>query len=781
MKSILSIVILLTLFLNSKPTIAQSNSELRTISHILYKADKLLKEDNETYNEKRLFTHLFNNPETLDQVIDTVESAFQKIQSFDFKDTSSTIIRDWNNLSTKYMRYVILAKVNEKTIKLPNNLFSNFLRQSCSVMLEECTEKSIFFTSSSPVYYCLKYLQIQDHKRNDIDVIYQPLLTYEPEAVKKMSKYKSDYKQLFTKEQIDSLALKNFTFSNRRYKPLPTDMIAEFMLFYNRHNDKNSYDDIHTYGVLELQISLKDSIVIIPLNKMYKFRAEDLIVLDFIDSCNHDVFFDAFNKPYFVEKLATRYTFSYKFNPQAPKHDLATEQISNTLEKFTIKDSSVFIHDYSYEINKLAGLYIIILKNDLNLKIYSHFKHNIIEQSTFQLRKVPVDLIEIALKMKDEKFAFQIIDYYIEKQKNIKSMLSSIPEKYLPQVLDKLNDANVDISDIVYIFQKGNKYGLKKGNEIIVKPKYSKIERNSVHLPYQVYKKGLTGAYSYEGKELLPCIYDEIEELTFSELKVKLKNKYGIFNSRSYTTILPSDFDSIQLIGSKLNGEIVVTKGAKKGVYEIEKNNVYELAPIDYDSIRILDFDSYQVLFMFQDTALTTIQIPYYTGKKKLIFKNGKPFELSKQDNNTISLDDEETEVIIIDVINEPKEQNDQVEEIDLIPNNQNDKVNENKVYQFVEKQPEFPGGIEACYKYIEENINYPEDAKKQHINGKVYVQFIVKKDGTIANSHVIKGVHPLLDKEAIRVIESMPKWKPGEEKEVPVNVQYTLPVKFTL
>ena len=104
-----------------------------------------------------------------------------------------------------------------------------------------------------------------------------------------------------------------------------------------------------------------------------------------------------------------------------------------------------------------------------------------------------------------------------------------------------------------------------------------------------------------------------------------------------------------------------------------------------------------------------------------------------------------------------------------------------NKVYDKVEVMPEYPGGMEALFEYMKNNVKYPEKAKEQKIEGRVVVGFIVEKDGSISEVHSLKAVHPLLEQEAIRVVNNMPKWIPGKVKGKPVRVSFALPVIFKL
>ena len=106
----------------------------------------------------------------------------------------------------------------------------------------------------------------------------------------------------------------------------------------------------------------------------------------------------------------------------------------------------------------------------------------------------------------------------------------------------------------------------------------------------------------------------------------------------------------------------------------------------------------------------------------------------------------------------------------------------EEVVFVVVESMPEFPGGQQALFKYLSENVKYPVIAQENGIQGRVICQFVVNKDGSIVDVEVVRsGGDPSLDKEAIRVIKSVPKWKPGKQRGKPVRVKYTVPVNFKL
>ena len=127
--------------------------------------------------------------------------------------------------------------------------------------------------------------------------------------------------------------------------------------------------------------------------------------------------------------------------------------------------------------------------------------------------------------------------------------------------------------------------------------------------------------------------------------------------------------------------------------------------------------------------------------------------------------DDKDVEVVIAAPVEAPVEEEE-----------------EEVVFVVVETMPEFPGGQQALFKYLSENVKYPVIAQENGIQGRVICQFVVNKDGSIVDVEVVRsGGDASLDKEAVRVIKSMPKWKPGKQRGKAVRAKYTVPVNFRL
>lgn len=105
----------------------------------------------------------------------------------------------------------------------------------------------------------------------------------------------------------------------------------------------------------------------------------------------------------------------------------------------------------------------------------------------------------------------------------------------------------------------------------------------------------------------------------------------------------------------------------------------------------------------------------------------------------------------------------------------------EEEIFTVVEQQPEFTGGMAALGQYLQKNLHYPAAAQRANISGRVFVSFVVNTDGSIQDVQVLKGLGFGTDEEAVRVVKSMPKWRPGKQSGRPVRVKYNLPINFTL
>ena len=139
--------------------------------------------------------------------------------------------------------------------------------------------------------------------------------------------------------------------------------------------------------------------------------------------------------------------------------------------------------------------------------------------------------------------------------------------------------------------------------------------------------------------------------------------------------------------------------------------------------------------------------------------------------------DDVETEDLNI---NAEVEQNEVIEEY-VAPEVVEEEVLEQEIFQIVEEMPAFPGGEAKLMEYVGKNIKYPQIARETGIQGRVFIGFVVEPDGSVSNVKLLRGIGGGCDEEAMRVVKSMPKWKPGKQRGKAVRVSYQIPVFFKL
>lgn len=148
-------------------------------------------------------------------------------------------------------------------------------------------------------------------------------------------------------------------------------------------------------------------------------------------------------------------------------------------------------------------------------------------------------------------------------------------------------------------------------------------------------------------------------------------------------------------------------------------------------------------------------------------------------------------QVTIINVVEDDVEVEDDIEiDIDFDEDEEMDafefvvedeEIEEEQIFLVVENMPEFPGGESGMYNFINKNIEYPRMAKESGISGRVFITFVVEKDGSVTDVQILRGIGGGCDEEAVRVIKKMPRWSPGKQRGKPVRVQYRMPIKFTL
>lgn len=188
------------------------------------------------------------------------------------------------------------------------------------------------------------------------------------------------------------------------------------------------------------------------------------------------------------------------------------------------------------------------------------------------------------------------------------------------------------------------------------------------------------------------------------------------------------------------------------------------------------DVEDNSEIYGVKDVSINEEMVPITLPEKKTV--PPPPAAVTKAEIIEIVEDDAEIEEDIMASFEDNVEWVD-LSEIDYVE--VEPEPEEEEIFMVVEKSPEFPGGTNALYDYLRKNMKYPAICRESGITGRVIVSFTVNKDGSIVDVEVVKGVHPQMDKEAVRVVSAMPKWSPGEQRGKPVRCRFNLPVNFRL
>lgn len=217
--------------------------------------------------------------------------------------------------------------------------------------------------------------------------------------------------------------------------------------------------------------------------------------------------------------------------------------------------------------------------------------------------------------------------------------------------------------------------------------------------------------------------------------KADLKNKQGLFLQVGMLVALALVFVSFQ--------------------WSISEKRTIDLAAVSID-----DYES-------DLTEIKRIEIE--EKKLELIKKQAEKF-IIMEDNELI---DDEDKFIVDDLDSDIP--------VAVIPIYDEDDEDEPEIFVHVERMPQFPGGDRALLKFLAEKTIYPEIAKENGIQGRVFVSFVINKKGEVVDIRLARGVDPSLDKEALRVVSLLPKWTPGKQREKAVNVAFNVPINFRL
>jgi len=320
----------------------------------------------------------------------------------------------------------------------------------------------------------------------------------------------------------------------------------------------------------------------------------------------------------------------------------------------------------------------------------------------------------------------------------------------------------------LYPFKIDNLYGLRNGlGKVIFEPQFdvafeSKFGKSSVEI------NGKKGIVNNKGEWLYKCTYDYLSVYRNEGKRMHIAvignhNKYGVI-SRTGAILIKPKYDTLYLKSTS----IIVEKKSKYGAYHMNSKlkKTQSKTRVKFDT-----------LFSYSIGR----NIIYKAKKKNKLFFFDKNLNCIKKDSVDKIQANYETKIIEIKKRDKELFELYETVDIDIMPEPKPETIESEQIYDVVAHSPEFTGGIEKMNQFISKNLNYPEEDLKNNIQGTVWIEFIVYKDGIIKNIKIVKGINENLDNEGIRIIKQMPKWKPGEQQGKKVNVRYTMPIKFRI
>jgi TonB family protein len=660
-------------------------------------------------------------------------------------------IEDYRGVLIAFNYYI--NKLHKQKNKNISSAFSSLTTQLVTTILKNTTDNTTIITNNNNDFWAFWYI-------NETEKINPTVKIISPNLYKK-SNNRTYFKKVMKFESIlDTNFISQYktsSFSNLSQSKCNLSF-NQFIDSLSNMNYNNSWNlDSLTINYLGVALIIKPYSNDININ--------DLIILDIINQSKSTVILA--KKPKILDQYYSIFLHYYKLQNKPYRTTNFSPINEPFIRDFLLKldiPQSKLIYTEITSINWIKGLFVLYLIQNKDETIFEKFLTIFPLNENDEMIKLPYTMTKVFFDYNRPDLAFNFLNAIKVnfKNKEIRDILCSTPQQHKSEVVRILIEKNVDLSSIAYIYEEDNKKGLMKNNQRLSDPIYEQILYDSLPLnQFKLFQTNLVGIATEKGEIIIPAIYDSISFTKDNIYIAKKKSEMTLYNAFG-DKIISNDSVKIDLLNNYY-ASFITYKNNQCLVYNynFSKNALYQIDNT-FDSIIVNKKDFVKSKF-YKEGKETKFM--YYSERMIKNF-NSKNTEFKPNNNKINNFPDLDHDGIIYTIF----EENNSLKEID-----------ENEIFEFVEISPEFPGGKDALYKFIGENISYPKECLDNKIEGKVYVKFAVMKDGSIKDIKVLKGAHKLLDQEAIRVIQSMPKWTPGKQRGKDVNVYYTLPVNFTI
>lgn len=712
---------------------------------------------------------------------DSALNFLNQISNKEFKGISVGYIRDYET----FFNFLIQSEYQseKKLLKtLPEDLFQTFGGLYIKNTLQNCNENSVLFVDNDYDEFAALYFQKKHNLKPTVAIVNAEKLNNTIYVSNLIKRYKRINDGLYLSlKEIETLK-NNYLPVKSSYGVNPISLTNVINEFKASSKDKSSYSKGYTLKASSVQLNN-----IIFANLSYSLYLRQIIELNiaytYIDNGIQYVLPSKLFKSSQYENLG----FGLRVGSKKDSYKSSIDPITVAQE---FSDANIKIGEYltKDDKNKLNSYFAVL--NTLLYNFKSSNNKDDIVKLTNVYSNIPLSLI------KSDNHKYKVIEYYTiaDQREKAKELLNYLIEDYKQTESKNRRRDKFNSYRVVSISKNYSFYELE---DILYK---NKIYDQGYFKPFQV-----NGKFGFENRnhtELIPPVYDYVEEFSSDMAKIIINQKIGYIDYENNYIITP-EYDDVTIFkGSyRSQAKYIVKKDGLMGIIGNEGNIVLNVEYNDLKQINEYGYNNYVIAQ--KDGKYGMYSFEKYSDNIKLII----PFEyndiLLKPGKNTRdkyfvatndkALDYYNKEGIKLDpeVFNNSQNTNQitseeylEIEEVETSPFGDDagsGSTQVEEVYEFVEKQPEFPGGVQKMHDFFKTNIKYPQAAIDNNIQGKVYVKFEVLKTGDIGDVMVVRGIHKLLDDEAVRVIKSMPKWIPGEQRGKKVSVWYTVPISFTL
>jgi hypothetical protein len=659
-------------------------------------------------------------------------------------------VEDYRGMLISFNYFII--KLHKQKNKNISSAFSSLTNQIVTEILKKTDDNATIITDNIVDYWAFWYIN-ETEKINPTLKIISPILYIN-----------SNNRAFFSNSMnFESLLDTNFISKYKTTFFLKTSQTNYIQKFNQLIDTLKIKKNDNSLMLNNLKINYLNDEIVYFIPSYCFFRLKELIILDIINQSKGPVIFE--KKPEKISQYCSNFLHYYKLQNTPytkTKASLLNEPfIRNFLLTLEVPQRKFYNSEFIL-FNWLKELYVVSLIQKHDEQIFEKFLKNFPLNDETEIKNLPYTMSKIFFDFDKPELAFKFLNAKLNlfNWNEIREIFLNVPNKYMPEVVKIFNDKGGNFSSIAYVYKENNKMGLIKNNVRLTEPIYERIQFDSLPLnQFKLFQTNLVGIATENGDILIPVIYDSVN-LTNDDLYIAKRKSEIVIYTIYGDTLISNDSVKIETMNN-----VYITFYT----YKDNKYNAYKYIKSE-KCLYLLDFE-------FDSVYKTESNSPIYTW-----FLNGKHVLYYYSLNNTlvkkfISTKNEiETDDYIYFAV-----PNWDVEIIESFDNSETTLYKNIEIVNNVDTKAHQPTENFTLHIFLADNIRYPKECYINNIQGEVFVRFVVLYDGSIKYPFILNKVHPSLEKEALRIIEILPKFIPGTYKGKPINSFYDLTIKFKI